>query len=99
MQTSAKKERRGRNGRKPSMQLSSASKLTGADDTRIMKRKKNSATGIYSPLQSDKKKADKYPRSRSQHSRRSMSKHSDNSGSSKSRTGSVARSQASSVVS
>lgn len=82
--------------------MNSANKLVmGSEDARsVMRRKKNSTSGIYSPLQTDKKKAEKYPRSRSQHSRRSLSKHSDNSGSSNSRgPSSVARSQASSVLS
>lgn len=83
------------------MQLSSGKKLSSlGDDARsVTKRKKSSAAGIYSPLQTDKKKGEKFPRSRSQHSRRSMSKHSDQSGSSRSGTGSVARSGASSVMS
>ena len=101
-QTSQKKERRGRNGRKPSVQVnSSAQKLTrGLNyDQSSLRGKKNSTSGIYTPLQTDNKKSEKkYPRSRSQHSRRSFSKHSDNSASSRSRQSSVARSRSTSSV-
>jgi hypothetical protein len=80
---------------------SSAQKLATSinyDQSSLRKQKKNSTSGIYTPLQTDKQKGEKFPRSRSQHSRRSYSKHSDNSASSRSRQSSVARSRSTSSV-
>ena len=53
-----KKERRGRNGRKPSVNVhASASKLNSGsnyDVTSLRSKKKNSTSSIYDPLQSEK---------------------------------------------